>query len=778
MQDLPCSEPQLAAGRQRPRSPANEDTPESIVGNLEVQPAISHHGTAPHPQALVGTTAMNFFCAQPAEADVSQRTGRDCALNSDRNFDDVKSYVQGYKEGDRCPEWVTRVWYVVLSSKASAATDCHDYSIKEHNFSRTLQLGSDDPGRHYDDAIETIGKVASILESQQRFAEAEQLYRRIISMRDLIFRSRCKTEKLDNLVPKFATMLTHIGDYDAAIEAYEDSVKYWSSRDYAIRSSEVESLLVLYHHYHEQLQIDGFNEDARRERRILPLHRALGLGCADLIQAILDSRTEFKSTIDVKDATGQTALHLVSKSEIEDTIGFAERLLEEGASLEARDNQGRTPLFVAAYYGMPAMVKLFLNKGADPTAEAELRSSEAGIKVHWREATPLHAAILRGHNTIALRMLARISNVNNVPAVEDALVCASIRGIYDVVALLLDKGLAVNSFSDIRFDLGGVPVEVNCALMGSLCGGHRYLSLFLLERGANVEGARSRSPAALWVAVETERGDLMELLLTNSANIDDFLYCMRSDEEDWYPKTPLQLACKNGWISGVRQLIGRGADPNWEAHSNKGRTALQAACEAGHGSIVRRLLQLGADENAPPAENDGRTALQAACEGGHESIVHILLHHSANVNAPPAAKGGKTALQAACRGGHQSLVTMLLGCGADINAPPAPEYGRTALQAACEEGHESIVHALLRHGANVNALPAVKGGRTALQAACEVGHESLVTLLLEHGADVNAPLSRSNGLSALAAAKEYYHVHRDAEPPTIVKILEDAGAIG
>jgi hypothetical protein len=140
MQDLLCSEPQLATGRQRKNTvtyetserPRLQDPPEpslDVRASKDV-PTVSNHGTIDFPTVHARATEACFDSTRVAIdiiPQVSQRTSKDCALNSDCSFDDVKSYVSGYKEGDLCPRWVLQMWYVRehLNFKARIATNCH-----------------------------------------------------------------------------------------------------------------------------------------------------------------------------------------------------------------------------------------------------------------------------------------------------------------------------------------------------------------------------------------------------------------------------------------------------------------------------------------------------------------------------------------------------------------------------------------------------------------------------------------------------------------------------
>jgi ankyrin repeat protein len=67
----------------------------------------------------------------------------------------------------------------------------------------------------------------------------------------------------------------------------------------------------------------------------------------------------------------------------------ARLLLEKGADVESRDNEGRTPLGWAAEKGHEVVVKLLLERGA----ELEPRDNDG--------RTPLGWAARRGHEAVA-----------------------------------------------------------------------------------------------------------------------------------------------------------------------------------------------------------------------------------------------------------------------------------------------------------------------------------------------------------------------------------------
>jgi uncharacterized lipoprotein NlpE involved in copper resistance len=93
-----------------------------------------------------------------------------------------------------------------------------------------------------------------------------------------------------------------------------------------------------------------------------PLHHASNRGHADVVAVLLKSAVP----IDARTDDGETALHLAAY------VGhllIVEQLVDCGARINAQNNYGETPLFYAAMRTMPALVRLLLQRGADPSIE-------------------------------------------------------------------------------------------------------------------------------------------------------------------------------------------------------------------------------------------------------------------------------------------------------------------------------------------------------------------------------------------------------------------------
>ncbi|XP_045124086.1 caspase-9-like isoform X2 [Portunus trituberculatus] len=89
-----------------------------------------------------------------------------------------------------------------------------------------------------------------------------------------------------------------------------------------------------------------------------PLMRAAMGNRVAMVRALLD----MGASVDFKNEDGWTALHIAAKH---DAVAVAEALLDAGADIEARSNSGRTPLALACNQKKLSMAKKLLERGAD-----------------------------------------------------------------------------------------------------------------------------------------------------------------------------------------------------------------------------------------------------------------------------------------------------------------------------------------------------------------------------------------------------------------------------
>ena len=183
-------------------------------------------------------------------------------------------------------------------------------------------------------------------------------------------------------------------------------------------------------------------------------------------------------------------------------------------------------------------------------------------------------------------------------------------------------------------------------------------------------------------------------------------------------------------ICGAESPTGESAD-----HYSP-RDFLFVACENGHLDIVHQLVEFGADVNH--ALYDDLTPLCAACMKGHASIAKFLISKGALVHDP--ALGPLSPILLACKSGNHDIVELLL------SEQPLllRTHGQLLLYEACRLGHVQTVRLLIKKGVDVNPLPFLvmttdAQGRVPgppLQGACVGQQTGVVNYLIENGAEV------------------------------------------
>lgn len=227
--------------------------------------------------------------------------------------------------------------------------------------------------------------------------------------------------------------------------------------------------------------------------------------------------------------------------------GSVERLLREGAAIEAKNRTGSSPLALAANYGHADTAKLLLAKGADPVAgglAGESALSEAAV----------------GSNSTRVSLILERGSDSKTSSKA-------------LFAMSESRPLVLNE------EKQDVPVEL------AFPADSEILKL-LIQHGADIETRDEEGATPLIRAAESGQTGIVRALLDHGANI---------GATDKYGNTALiAAACQCAVIDmpetlpSMKLLLKKGADVN--AKNRDGNTALTVALK-NHQTAVAALLK-------------------------------------------------------------------------------------------------------------------------------------------------------------------------------------------
>jgi len=412
----------------------------------------------------------------------------------------------------------------------------------------------------------------------------------------------------------------------------------------------------------------GADLNARDYMGQTPLHEATKNGHVDVVKLLL----EHGANPNIRDEESMTPTPLHYATERGD-MKIVELLLEHGANPNAlafADWRKVTPLYYAAEKGYIEIVRLLVRRGANigidksplyvATAKGHVHVVEFLLQQVADPSTVVNDLLITasgyGSTEVVRLLLERGANPNAKDKDgETPLHEAAKNGHVDVVKLLLEKGADLNA----RDYMGRTPLHYAAE------NGHVDVVKLLLEHGADFKkkdvGWRTpvdvASASAKNVFVEWEqrrtlslfdaviRGDVEGVKLWLEREVDPNVKVGGS--------TPLHVAAERGYVEIVELLLSRKWRVEVDARDGRGFTPLQYACfgllHAGPVSVGRyrdvvvALLRRGADPDV--RDEEGNTVLHWAASRRHGWVVDLLVRYGADLYAKN--KRGRTPLDVA-----------------------------------------------------------------------------------------------------------------------------------
>lgn len=373
-------------------------------------------------------------------------------------------------------------------------------------------------------------------------------------------------------------------------------------------------------------------------------------------------------------------------------------LIEKGADVDERNEEGKPPLLIASELGHVEVMRLLLDHDADVD-----RTGRKGD-------TPLYRAIKNDHTDAAALLIRRGANVNHRAKHRvTALLTAASRGREAVVEHLLVAGAEIE-----HGDSHG-----RTALYLAAEKGYVNVVKQLIRWGADVNHGARNGVTPLMLAVKSHDPSLARWFVERGAEV---------DARDERGKSALQIAVANGGYESCMLLIYAGANPRQT--TPEGLNLATAALRDNNGRLAAKLNEFavkGVHIDMPANIMDAILSneigpLRVRVEA-HPKDVHLRTQSN-----------GWTPLLFAIRQGNLAMVKLLLDQGADPNICNAA--GKSPMHQAAGQGDTAILKLLLEKGADIDA---VYKGLTPGETAARNNHVAAEVLL---GAE--RPLKKSS----------------------------------
>jgi len=493
-----------------------------------------------------------------------------------------------------------------------------------------------------------------------------------------------------------------------------------------------------------------------------PLHTAAALNLPEMVKMLADQ----KVSLEAKDKEGRTPLY---SAMMEKSVEAMTALLteEKGLVSTAVDTFGCLPLHWAARNNDVATVKLLIAKGASPLAEivggwspvalaarmGSVEALKALIAIVPKEnlettsaigTTPLMLAAIGGHAKIVDCFAEEKIDFNTKLRGGDSALHLAVKYNHLAVVEALIRGGAI---VDVEDSAGNTPLHLAAKL------NKKEIFDLLIKHGANagkqnIAGQTPLTPGFI-------AGGLVTAVSARDSMLENIESLKKRFSAVAHYKSALEQLTKDVLKSYQKISLSAVAASPFSVFYSTLSPAVGLAFVAAENdnSAALRLLRNEEKIVFETVNDDFRSPLHVAVMNDSSRIMDVLISDGADLTYEIKSSGTSAVYLAAERG----LTAMLRKIVSNVPVRflnKANLSHETPLYAAVINGHDQAVRVLIEAGADVNQ--AANSGYAPIHLSIEKNHFKIFKMLVET-ADLNQEVGRT-GVTAVALAAWYGHI--------------------